>query len=432
MRFLKKKNSKKTILVISDIHLGAGTICQGQRNCLEDFHHDTEFVEFINYFSQKEYATAEVELIINGDFLDHLAVPFVEYHDDEFWSEEAALEKTKIIVNAHSEVFQSLVKFVQAKNKTIIYQIGNHDAELVFPSCQEYLLNLFPDTEQDKVIFRSDGNYEPHPGILIKHGHEFEYAHQFDPDEVIFENAEGKKYFKPPWGSYYVTRIVNKFKSERSYINQIRPIKYFLINGLLFDTLLTIRFMIANVFYFLMVRFLTVYRRKDGFQKIMNQLKSELSLFVDLEEHTQEFFHKNPHIKALIIGHTHEPCIKDMGKGQLFINTGTWTKMHYLDYSGNNGFQLTFAQIDIDQENTINIELNEWFSRSSKVKSTTLFSTLLLPFCTPLSVSIIPPLMAFLIVAGSIPFSLLNASCFNLRRDVSSMAAFILFVILFA
>ena len=238
MRFLRKKNTKKTIIVISDIHLGAGTIWQGKRNCLEDFHHDTEFVEFINYFCQNEYASTEVELIINGDFLDHLAVPFVKYYDDEFWSEQAALEKTKIIVNAHKEIFSALSNFIQAKNKKIIYQIGNHDAELIFSSCQDYIRSLFPESAQDKITFAHHGNYEPHPGVIIKHGHEFEYAHQFDPDEVIFENKDGKKFFKPPWGSYYVTRIVNKFKAERSYINQIRPIKYFLINGLLFDTCL--------------------------------------------------------------------------------------------------------------------------------------------------------------------------------------------------
>ena len=360
MRFLPNRNLKKTIIVISDIHLGAGPLWKNQRNCLEDFHHDKEFVEFLNYFSSGKYASSEVDLVINGDFLDFLAVPFVEYHDDEYWSENAALEKCKIIVEAHKEIFEAMENFINQKNKKVIYQVGNHDAELIFPKCQNYFLGLFSEKNRQKIEFTYEGNFEPHPGVLIKHGHEFEYAHQFDPETAIYTNDQGEKYFKPPWGSYYVTRIVNKFKSERNYINQIRPIKNFIIHGLLFDTLLTIRFMLANLFYFTMVRFLTVYRKRASLQKIWGQLKSELSLFVDIEELTQEYFQKHPDVNTLIVGHTHEPCLRDMGNGKLFINTGTWTKMHYLDFSGNSGFKLTFAHIEVDQQDKVNIELNEW------------------------------------------------------------------------
>ena len=93
MTSLSKSNFDKTILVISDIHLGAGEIVNGKRNLLEDFHYDKELIEFLDYYSRGFYSEKEVELIINGDFLDFLAVPFVEFFDDEFWSEEAALEK---------------------------------------------------------------------------------------------------------------------------------------------------------------------------------------------------------------------------------------------------------------------------------------------------------------------------------------------------
>ena len=361
MRFLSRKdNIKKTIIVISDIHLGAGKLWNSQRNYLEDFHHDKEFVDFINYFSTGNYNNKEVELIINGDFLDLLAVPFVQFHDDEFWSEEAALEKCKIIVDAHKEVFESLVNFLKTKNKKIVYQVGNHDAELILPKCRDYIISLFPEAVRDKFKLVYLEEYSPAVGVLVKHGHEFEYAHQFDPNESIFESEEGRKYFKPPWGSYYVTRIINKFKGERHYINQIRPIKYFLIHGLLFDSLLTIRFMLANLFYFIMVRFLTVYRKRGKLKVIWEQMKAELSLFVDIEELTHNYFLENPKVKTLIVGHTHEPTLRDFGDGRLFINTGTWTKMHYLDFSANSGFQLTFAQIDIDNQGEVEVDLNEW------------------------------------------------------------------------
>ena len=106
-------NFEKTILVISDIHLGAGEFVKGKRNLLEDFHYDNELIDFFSYYSNGKYEERQVELIINGDFLDFLAVPFVNYFDDEFWSEEAALEKLKLITEAHKKVFNALKKFVE-------------------------------------------------------------------------------------------------------------------------------------------------------------------------------------------------------------------------------------------------------------------------------------------------------------------------------
>src|SRR5690606_10300171 len=119
MRFLRrgKHPIKKMILVISDIHLGAGAIVKGQRNYLEDFHYDSEMVEFLEYYSSGEYKEREVELVINGDFFDHLAVPFVPYYDDEYWSEPAALAKLEMIIKAHREVMAALSEFVSGKKK---------------------------------------------------------------------------------------------------------------------------------------------------------------------------------------------------------------------------------------------------------------------------------------------------------------------------
>ena len=83
MRFLRKSDVKKTVLVISDIHLGAGAFVNGQRNFLEDFLFDEELVDFFDYHSKGDYGNRDVEVIINGDFLDLLAVPFVPFFDDD-------------------------------------------------------------------------------------------------------------------------------------------------------------------------------------------------------------------------------------------------------------------------------------------------------------------------------------------------------------
>jgi len=371
MKFLRK-NSKvqKTILVISDIHLGAGAVVDGRRNPLEDFHSDKELVDFFYYFSSGDYANMEVELIINGDFLDLLAVPYVNYFDDEFWSEKAALEKLDLIITAHPEVFEALNKFISTKNKKLVYIIGNHDAELIFESLQKRFLEYFGEELREKITLSRDLNtYSPTPGVFLQHGHEYELAHQFIPSESIVESTKGDKYFIPSWGSYYVTHVINKYKQERHHVNAVRPIRNFLIHGLIFDTFFILRFMIANAYYFMMVRFMHYYRLKLGWKKIIEESLNQLTLFQDYESLTKNFFKNHQEAKVLIVGHTHEPVFREYSDGTKFINTGTWTRMVNLDLGRKSEETLlTFAKVQVskkdyeikDFQEYVSVELNKW------------------------------------------------------------------------
>ena len=66
-------------------------------------------------------------MVISLIFLPFLMYVFFE---DRFWSDDASVEKLKIILDAHSEVFDEIKKFIQLENKKVTYVIGNHDAEL--------------------------------------------------------------------------------------------------------------------------------------------------------------------------------------------------------------------------------------------------------------------------------------------------------------
>lgn len=371
MKFLRRqKKSKKLFLIISDLHLGAGEDINGKKNPLEDFHYDSELIDFLTYYSTGEFQNKEVELVINGDFFDLLAVPFVPYFDDEFWSETASKDKLTICMEAHSEVMEALNSFLSSKSKKITYVIGNHDAEFIFKSLQENFKNFFDEENRERIEFLDDGN--PHllvKGVYLQHGHEYEDAHRFDPKDSIITSSKGEKYLIPSWGSYYVTNVINRYKEERDYVNSIRPIKNFLIHGLIFDTFFTLRFMIANSYYFFMVRFLYYYRQKSSFTKLVNHLLTELKLFQNYEHLTQEFFETHPDAKVLIVGHTHEPIDREYIDDTRFINTGTWTKMVNLDLASSGfGKHLTYATVQVFEddfelknfEENVQVDLNEW------------------------------------------------------------------------
>ncbi|MGZ3787722.1 MAG: metallophosphoesterase [Bacteriovorax sp.] len=375
MKFLQKSNIEKTVLIISDLHLGAGMNVNNRRNFLEDFFYDKELIEFIEYHSSGHYLDREVELIINGDFFDLLAVPFVKYFDDEFWSEKAALDKLKMILDAHAGVIDALRDFLTYPNNRIVYILGNHDSELVFESLRDYLLMQFPENDRAKfrILLNDDTVYIPEDGIVLKHGHEYELAHQYSIKNCIATDINFNKYFIPPWGSYYVTRVINKFKEGRDYINAVRPVNKFIINGIIYDPLYTVRFMFANFYYFLMVRFVMIFKQNKKLGEVWGHVKNEMQLFQDYESLTEAFVTGDENIKAFIVGHTHDPVFREYDDGSIFINTGTWTKMYNLDFGKNfNGAKLTFARVDVKEKKTestgrfdhLEISLNEWRGRS--------------------------------------------------------------------
>jgi UDP-2,3-diacylglucosamine pyrophosphatase LpxH len=171
-----------------------------------------------------------------------------------------------------------------------------------------------------------------------------------------------------------VTHVVNKYKQERHHANAVRPIRNFLIHGMIFDTFFTLRFMIANAYYFAMVRFLHYYRLKLSWKKIFEESVNQLALFQDFEDITQEFFKKQPDAKVLIVGHTHEPIFREFKDGTKFINTGTWTRMVNLDLGRQSQETLlTYAKIQINKknyeitefDNVVEVELNKWAPKTN-------------------------------------------------------------------
>lgn len=358
------------VLVISDLHLSAGKNIRGRRNFLEDFHFDRELIDFLIYHSSGLYEEKEVELVINGDFLDFLAVPYVEFFDDEFWSEKAALEKLKIIMKAHRPVLQALKQFLSKPNKTITYIIGNHDAELIFDSLKKEFISYFGPELETKINLRNDlHTHVPIPGVYIQHGHQYERAHEFDPDSSIVETPNSGKFFIPSWGSYYVINVINRYKQERPHINAVRPIKHFIIHGLIFDTFFTLRFILSNVHYYFMVRFWYYIKLKVGWKRVIKDLLRELTLFQDFETLTRDFFAQKPQAKLLIVGHTHNPSLRLFNDGTAFINTGTWTKMVNLDLAqGQEMTSLPYARVVSYQdtvsltefENDVEFDLKVW------------------------------------------------------------------------
>ncbi len=361
---------EKVKVVISDCHLSAGKFLDGHLNPHEDFHFDDEMCRLFEFFSTEEYGEGpqgpvEVELFINGDYLDFLNVPYHGEFEDAI-TEEIALYKLEAIIAGHPKVMKALRQFASKPGKRITYLIGNHDADLFFPKIRERIIKewdpegKFPSEKVKIIADRDRVRFEG--GVEIRHGNQFEAVHVLNFDQPLLTSRYLQEpVLNLPWGSFYVLKIINRLKWEREFIDKVRPIKFFVLFGLIFDPWFTLRFVFLSSFYFLKTRFVYSPKRNSSLKITAEILKQETAFFQDLEEHARDLLDRDDELKTVILGHSHKPANKIYPDGKQYINTGTWTKMINLDWrSLGQQYRLTFALIKIRPGEPAQCELRHW------------------------------------------------------------------------
>lgn len=354
--------------MISDCHLSAGRTFEGSLNPYEDFILDEEMLSFFDYFSTGKYGEGvPVDLIINGDYFDYLNVP-VHGEFEEHITEDLAIYKTQAILNGHPKVMAALKRFASRPGKRIQYLVGNHDAELFFPKVRELITRAwdsegrFPSphieviADRDRIIDEA--------GVEIRHGNQYEGGNAMDFKEPFIKDThdeQQKPFLKLPWGSIYVLKIINRLKWERPYVDKVRPVKVFVLFGFILHPVFTFKFVLYSGYYFIKTRLEAIFsHRRLGFKKMLGYLHQEFKLFQDLEDEARKILTEKPEIKLVVFGHTHRPMDKVYPDGKQYINTGTWTRMINLDWTGlGQGLKMTFAHIKIEDGN-IRAELREW------------------------------------------------------------------------
>lgn len=361
-----RKPLKKIKIVLSDLHLGSGPFLHsGERNMKESFYFDRELIELINFFSEEKYLDAPVELILNGDILDFLTVHYKERYLN-FVSENLALYKLKQIIKGHSKVFEALIEFVSKPNKTITYQVGNHDADFFFPKLREHFIqHIGQGVYNDRVQFiYAEPFYEVEGRVQIHHGHQFEAMHNFNYQSPFVEDKKGRRFLNLPWGSLYVMNVVNRFKVQRDYLDKVSPISLMLFYALITDPLFLFKFVSYTTWYYIRSRLIYVPLRKvtTTTKRFFALLADEFRLMDDGEHAGRSVLKTDPEIYAVIMGHTHRPKMVSYPNKQIYLNTGSWIKTIFFDlqYFGKSN-HLPFCLIEYEEdEPKPRISLFEW------------------------------------------------------------------------
>lgn len=360
---------KRIKLVVSDFHIGDGRYFNdGTRNILEDFQYDDQFVAFLYHYSSGEYSDMEVELVINGDFLNLLQINYKGVHT-YMMSERVVVEGLRRIVHSHEETFTALRRFAAQPNHSIAYVIGNHDQGLLFENARRYFCEVIG----AEVKFY-DSHYE-FDGIRIEHGHAHEWGSRFNPNRYFLTKGLPEPILNLPWGSIFVAEVMPKLKMERPYIDKVKPFTRMLVWMAFFDTFFGIKALFALIFFALDTLFFKLNYRFIDFNTSITNLFNDITVYPNFDWEARRVLNSNDDIHALIMGHTHVLRYRMYREGKEYYNTGTWNEATNLNI-GALGTQvmLTYAcieypevQPDVNPETSYDrkslrpkIKLKEW------------------------------------------------------------------------
>ena len=305
-------------LVLSDFHLGKGRFLRdGTPNAMEDFQHEDKFVEFLEYYSSKEYAEREVELIINGDFLNLLQTDYLGVNH-YLITESKTIYIIRSIMEGHKASFDALRNFAKAKNHKIVYMIGNHDQTLLFPKARLLLLEYIG----PNLRFYSD--YYEFDGVRIEHGHAYDPISRCDLENYIIEDPMyPEPIFKLPWASLFVASPLPVLKKKHPNLDKVKPFTAYLRWVILYDPLFAIRGGLFLLYSFFRMRSLKSQHPKLDLNLSFARLKG-ITIYPRFASVAKKILKRNKHLHTVIFGHTHVLYYQQWSGGKEYLNTGTW------------------------------------------------------------------------------------------------------------
>lgn len=349
-----KSLPKKAKVIISNLHLGKGRFLEsGGLNSLEEFYYGDKLVEFLNYYSTGIYKDHEVELILNGDFLNFLQVDY-KGHFLTVITESISLEILKKIIKGHQKVFDAMSAFAAKPHKSVTYIIGNHDQSMLWPSCRLYLNQVIGAPIRFKnIIYFFDGFH-------IEHGHMHEAANKFDPKKFFLKKNLAEPILNLPFGSHFYVELVLSIKKKFPFIDKIRPFSK-MINWILFhETKLFLKSFFSALIFVIKILFVKDRRRQWSLKNTL-KIIFQSAVYPDLVGSAKKIL-KNDRVHTVIFGHSHIYQYRQWRSEKEYFSVGTWTELTSLDIvSLGKISKLTYVLIDYPEEGVRpRARLKEW------------------------------------------------------------------------
>jgi UDP-2,3-diacylglucosamine pyrophosphatase LpxH len=211
---------ERTILIVSDLHLGAGEILGGKKNPLEDFYYDGNFSEFLEWKSKQ--GAEQLELLILGDALDFPQVlPEIGHscQDPKLGTtQEESLNRLESIMQGHPIFFDALKSWL-SKGNILRFLRGNHDIDLIWPDVQTRLRRVLGG--DINLIFEKGLVYRDQ-GLYCEHGNQYSVENTFmNVLRPLVTGPHGEERLERCWGTYFMDIVYNDIEARFPIIDNV-------------------------------------------------------------------------------------------------------------------------------------------------------------------------------------------------------------------
>lgn len=224
----------RLVFIISDLHVGGayardpGAGERGFRVCTNV----AKLAEFVAAVDERGRTSgADVELLINGDFIDFLA----EVGDDGAFSAfrvdpDEAVRVFDQIVAQDRVLFDALKRLLEG-GAMLTLLLGNHDVELSFPAVRRRLEEVLGVNGHTRLRFLYDGEALVIGDALIEHGNRYDPWNQIDHDQLRrLRSLQSRRQAPPadfeylaPSGSRLVATVMNPIKRDYPFVDLLKP-----------------------------------------------------------------------------------------------------------------------------------------------------------------------------------------------------------------
>lgn len=214
-------SDKRIVIVISDLHLGGGKADKGDDH-VYDQHQLRNFIDGLRTSSDGQ--TGDIELYINGDFLEFAQVGQNIYalRSAKAWCSEAeSRAKLALIIDGHRDVFDALKAFGVAGNQVTI-AAGNHDVDLFWSGVQADLRVVAGPV---KFVLGADWTIRFDGRLRIAHGHQHDLANKFEHwSHPFVTGPDGNERLEMCPGTLFMVKFVNWLEGKYPFADNIKPI----------------------------------------------------------------------------------------------------------------------------------------------------------------------------------------------------------------
>ncbi len=250
--------TSKVKIIVSDLHLGAGSFDLDKGNVLEDFIVDETFARFLHEMKEEsENQNTDFELIIGGDVMEFLQAPAVDqfepwraYPPENYHSsaEEDSAKKVDLIIKGHPMFFAVLREFIKPADpqRKVTILKGNHDVNLYWPAVKERIRQAVYATGEERAkLLAFEEVCINREGIYVEHGNQYaEKVNRVDNFEKPLD-PEHEGQLAIPTGSRFVIEFFNQVEWEKWWVDSVKPMTALIWYALAIDFPFAVKTLLA-------------------------------------------------------------------------------------------------------------------------------------------------------------------------------------------